>query len=110
MVKRATNSEANMKTQIEEVKFFEQAFEALPQLILSATFYYNHMEYVDKCDTQVPIIELPMTLLSMMFSSGTVLMGIGLGILTIKNVIKMAKMKGMWHEAAAQGEKLHSKK
>ena len=34
MVKRATNSEANMKTQIEEVKFFEQAFEALPQLIL----------------------------------------------------------------------------
>ena len=62
MVKRATNSEANMKTQIEEVKFFEQAFEALPQLILSATFYYNHMEYVNKCDTQVPIIELPMTL------------------------------------------------
>ena len=56
-------------------KLFENTAEALPQFILAATFYSNNTDFVSQQET-VFGITVPVTLVSMVFSVGSILHGI----------------------------------
>ena len=60
-------------------KMFEQFTEAVPQLCLAYSYYINNVYYVWYTDFLGPLT-LPNTIISMIFSSGSVSMGVYNGI------------------------------
>ena len=63
------------------LKLFEQFGEALPQFILSLTFYINNDYYIK---TYENLFRLPTTLISMVFSGVSLWLGLMCGMCAIK--------------------------
>ena len=66
------------------VKLFEQFGEALPQLLIALTFYVNHKYFVDTNDSFFQT-NIPVTLISMIFSSVSVVIGLITGLKAFKS-------------------------
>ena len=68
---------------IKFIKLFEQFGEAIPQLLISVTFYIQHISSDPREDfTEIPFtrgftIPVPQTLITILLSAGCVVMGIG---------------------------------
>ena len=67
------------ETQNRIMKLFEQLGEALPQIGLNTTFYYNNAYYIWFTETS-SILGFPTTLISMVFSFGSILLGLFNGV------------------------------
>ena len=70
-------------------KMFEQFTEAVPQLCLAYTYYIKNVYYIWYTDFLGPL-PLPTTIISMIFSSGSVSMGVYNGIKALKLIRKVA--------------------
>ena len=71
-------------------KMFEQFTEAVPQLCLAYAYYINNVYYIWYTDFLGPL-PLPTTIISMIFSSGSVSMGVFNGIAAFKLIGTVAK-------------------
>ena len=102
-------SAAEMSYENNFMKLFEQLGEAIPQLSLALTYYLNNQKYI--WSTEPPTLgylPVPSTLLSIIFSSGSILMGIFTGIKAYKQVsIKALDEEGLpfLHAAVRFGNK-----
>ena len=67
------------------LKLFEQIGEALPQFIIALAFYVNHKDYINAYDT-VFGSSVPITLVSIIFSGISVLIGVLTGLKTFKHM------------------------
>ena len=67
------------ETQNQIMKLFEQLGEALPQIGLNITFYRNNTYYIWFTETS-SILGFPTTLISMVFSFGSILLGLFNGV------------------------------
>ena len=61
------------------LKLFEHAGEAVPQLVLSLVFYTNNKDFVDESETYYGI-NVSITVISIIFSTGSTLFGLVQGI------------------------------
>ena len=66
-------SSLGLELQNKIMKLLEQLWEALPQLALATTYYYNNTYYIWFSETSLPF---PTTIISMTLSSGSVLVGL----------------------------------
>ena len=73
------------ETQNRLMKLFEQLGEALPQVGLNITFYHNNTYYIWFTETS-SILGCPTTLISMVFSFGSILLGLFNGVRAAINV------------------------
>ena len=73
------------ETQNRIMKLFEQLGEALPQIGLNITFYCNNTYYIWFTETS-GILGFPTTLISMVFSFGSILLGLFNGVRAAINV------------------------
>ena len=72
---------------IQFLKFFEQFGEALPQFILGLIFYVNNDYYINTYDKgKIIETDLSVTLVSVIFSGVSVLLGLITGLVTIKKM------------------------
>ena len=71
-------------------KMFERCTEAVPQLCLAYAYYINNVYYIWYTDFLGPL-PLPTTIISMIFSSGSVSMGVFNGIAAFKLIGTVAK-------------------
>ena len=62
------------KSEFEWLKLFEQFGEAIPQVFIAITFYGENQQYVDSYD-HILGLAIPTTLLSIIFSSVSIIMG-----------------------------------
>ena len=72
------------------MKLFEQFGEAIPQLLLTVTYYLNNVYYIWWTETILPI---PITLISIIFSMGSVLMGLITGFTAGRDVAFIRAVK-----------------
>ena len=82
---------ADQNVMLEVFKMFEQFGEAIPQVILAIVFFTRHSDWVYKNDMNLfGIIELPVpvTLISIIASFGSIIMGLVIGVKTICSCIK----------------------
>ena len=71
-------------------KLFEQVGEALPQFLLAVTFYINHSDYINTYDTLFGSA-VPVTLVSIIFSSVSVVIGLLTGLKQFKKMYDEGK-------------------
>ena len=77
--------------QIKVMKMLEQIWEALPQLALAITYYVNNKYYIWFSEPQV--FGVPTTIISMLLSSGSAMMGLFFGVAATRDVVFINAVK-----------------
>ena len=95
-LKFESNLPLGLQTNI--MKLLELLWEALPQLALAITYYYNNAYYIWFLETSIFGIPtpIPTTIISMTLSIGSVLMGLYTGATATRDVVFIKAVKNGW--------------